>query len=136
MNLPILLAFGRDLPRVWGRFDHQRPADGITQLLVIVGLAVLAVLVVIVWLRATRRPRRQFVSNSQARLFRELCQAHDLGYSHRRLLKRLAAARGVAVPAMLFVDPKHFDTANLPASLDASANEVRRLRALIFGAGS
>jgi hypothetical protein len=129
---PYLLA-AQDLPRVWGRFDHQRPADGTNQMLVVVGMAAMVALVMLIWLRASRREKRPFSTNSSARLFRELCRAHGLSYANRRLLKRLAAARGLAGPAFVFVEPKHFDTANLPDGLQNSADDVRRLRAQLFG---
>jgi hypothetical protein len=74
------------------------------------------------------------VSNSAAQLFRELCRAHGLSHSHRRLLKRLATARRLTSPALVFVEPKHFDTTNLPASLLPSAKELQHLSAQLFGA--
>src|SRR3972149_2045518 len=94
-----LLAGRQDLHRVWGRFDHQHPSDGASQMLIVVGMAAVAAVAVLIWFRITRRPERHFVSNSGARLFRELCQAHGLSHSRRRLLKRLAAARELASPA-------------------------------------
>jgi hypothetical protein len=128
----LCLLAARDLPRVWGRFDHQRPADGVDQMILITALAMLAAVVLLIWLRDGRRPQRHFVSNSAAQLFRELCRAHGLNFSSRRLLKRLAAARGLASPAVLFVEPRHFDAAKLPACLQPAANDLHHLRARLF----
>jgi hypothetical protein len=128
-----LLASRQDLHRVWGRFDNQRPAEDSSQLLIVLGMAAVAAAALLIWFLAARRPPRLFVSNSPARLFRELCHAHGLSFSTRRLLKRLAAAQGLATPAILFVEPKHFDTANLPPDLQSAAKDVQRIRAHLFG---
>jgi hypothetical protein len=134
MNWLCLLAVRRELPRVWGRFDHQQPADGMSQTLVVVGMAILVALIFLIWLRANRRERREFQSDSSARLFRELCRAHNLNRADRRLLKRLAVSSGLASQALLFVEPQHFDSANLPRGLQASGNDLQRLRERLFGA--
>jgi hypothetical protein len=128
----VLLAARGDLPRVWGRFDHQRPSGGMSQLWLVAGLAALAAAAMLLWLRGLRRPKRCFVSNSQGRLFRELSAAHGVSFSNRRLLKRLARERKLPTPALLFVEPKHFDTSDLPADLQSAANELQRLRAQLF----
>jgi hypothetical protein len=73
-----------------------------------------------------------FAIDSPRRLFRDLCRAHRLPYRSRRLLRRLAAARGIAEPARLFVDASCFDTANLPEKLTPAADDVRLLRHRLF----
>ena len=132
IDLYCLLAARQDLHRVWGRFDHGRPSDGTSQLLVLVGMAAILVVVMLIWFRATRRPHRHFITNSAGRLFRELCRAHGLSYSTRRLLKQLSAARGLPSPALLFVEPKHFDPSTLPATLQPAARDLQHLRAQLF----
>ncbi len=131
-QLPLLLAARMDLPRVWGRFDHQRPSFDWSQLLLIAGASALAIAAVVVWHRLTGRSSKNFSLNSPARFFNELSSAHGLRRSSRRLLKRLAAARGLPNPTMLFVEPKHFDSANLPDDLKPSADEVGQLRNRLF----
>jgi hypothetical protein len=126
------LAAVQELPRVWGRFDHQRPADGTNQMLMVAGMAALVAVVLLIWLRAARRPPSSFVSNSPARLFGELCRAHGLSHSNRRLLKRVATERGLPSPALVFIEPKHLDIESLPASLLPSASEVEQLRTHLF----
>ncbi|MEX2309403.1 MAG: hypothetical protein WD738_17520 [Pirellulales bacterium] len=128
-----LLAARQDLHRVWGRFDHQRPGDATDQMIIIAGLSALVALVLLIWLRGARPAHRHFEANSPRRLFHELCHAHGLRFSSRRLLKRLAAARGLAGPALLFIEPKYFDPSSLPPSLKPAANDLQRLRHQLFG---
>jgi hypothetical protein len=128
-----VLVAQQELHRVWGRFDHQRPSEGMSQLLLVVGLGVLAAMTLLVWAIVERRPSRHFVSNSNAQLFREFCQAHGLNFASRRLLKRLARKRGVATPVLLFLEPQHFDTSTLPDELRPFATDVQRLRTQLFG---
>ena len=134
-QLLLLFAARTDLPRVWGRFDHQRPSFDWSQMLLIAGAMALAIAAVVVWHRLTGRSSKNFSLNSPARFFNELSSTHGLKFSSRRLLKRLAAARGLANPALLFVEPKHFDTTNLPDDLKSSAGELRQLRMRLFERG-
>lgn len=117
---------------VWGRFDHQRPGFDAAHLWTLLSMAALLITVVIVMYRSRERSKREFETDSPPRLFGELCHAHRLPWSSRRLLKRLAAAHGVSPPSALFVEPAHFDTAKLPAGLENSAAQVQRLREQLF----
>lgn len=92
----------------------------------------LLVIVTIVWQTISRRRRRDFAYDSPPRLFADLCRAHKLNWSNRRLLKHLAVSRGLKSPATLFVEPDHFDMTNVPAKLKPSANELRQLRHKLF----
>jgi hypothetical protein len=92
----------------------------------------LLVIVTIIWQTISRKRQRDFAYDSPPRLFADLCRAHRLSWSHRRLLKHLAAARGVKCPTELFVEPEHFDIINVPAALRPSANELRQLRHKLF----
>ena len=127
-----LLAVQRELPRVWGRFDHQHPADGMDQLILVGAITALVALIIVVLFRDSRGQPRHFVSTNAGQLFRELCRAHGIDRANRRLLKRLAAARGLASPALVFVEPKHFDPSDLPANLQSSASDFERLRSQLF----
>ena len=46
---------------------------------------------------------------SPSALFLELCRAHRLNWSARRLLWQLARRRQLSNPAQLFVEPQHFE---------------------------
>jgi len=101
------------------------------ELLILVAVTLLVV-VTIAWQTISRRRRRDFAYDSPPRLFADLCRAHKLNWSNRRLLKHLAAARGLKCPATLFVEPDYFDMTNVPPVLKSSAAELRQLRHRLF----
>jgi hypothetical protein len=107
------------------------PDIGVYELLIISSLTLLVV-IAIVWRTASQRRRRDFEYNSPPRLFSELCRAHKLTWSNRRLLKQLAAARDLKCAATLFVEPDYFDLTNLPSELKPAAHELRQLRHKLF----
>lgn len=131
LNL-LLLASRQESVTVWGRFDHHRgPAFGTVELVLLGGVTLLLTCT-LAWQLITRRPQREFRFNSPTRLFTELCRAHRLDRTNRRLLKQLAAERGLKNAALLFVEPEHFDLTNLPADLKSSAAELRHLKHKLF----
>ena len=101
------------------------------ELLILVAVTLL-VIVTIVWQIISRRRRRDFDYDRPPRLFADLCRAHKLNWSNRRLLKHLAAARGLKCPSTLFVEPEYFDMTNVPVALKPSAGELRQLRHKLF----
>jgi hypothetical protein len=128
-----LLAQSPDDYRVWGRFDNQPATSGIPQWMLIMGAtALLLAIIAVVHFVLTRRKRREFWHDNPMRLFRDLCRAHRLDSADRRLLKKLAAARGIEHANELFVEPHHFEAADLPPSLEASARNLRQLRRTLF----
>jgi hypothetical protein len=98
----------------------------------ILAAVTLLVIVTVVWQTISRRRQRDFEYDRPARLFADLCRAHKLNWSSRRLLKHLAAARGLKFPATLFVEPEYFDMTNVPPALKPSAAELRLLRHKLF----
>jgi hypothetical protein len=128
----LLLAVSPDDFRVWGRFDDQRAGFGATEITIIVSATVLFLIVAISSYWRSRRQRQVFWHDSSSLLFRELCRAHRLNLVSKRLLKRLASAREVESAADLFVEPEYFESANLPAALKSSAEDLRRLRHKLF----
>jgi hypothetical protein len=129
----ILLATREEMHRVWGRFDHERPGFNIHQLILVFSGIVVAVAAVVVWRVLKRRAARTFSSDSTAKLFRELCAAHGINRSGRRLLKQLADASRITNPAVLFVDPRYFQAEKIPRELRTSAKELRLLHETLFG---
>src|SRR5882757_5191665 len=83
----------------------------------ILAAVTLLVIVTVVWQTISKRRQRDFEYDRPARLFADLCRAHKLNWSSRRLLKHLAAARGLKCPATLFVEPEYFDMTNVPPAL-------------------
>lgn len=129
----ILLAAREEMHRVWGRFDHEKPALETTHIVIAVVLVSVVVITVIVTLIRQKRESRTFRCDSNIKLFWDLCAAHNLRRRGRRLLKRLAHARGLTNPALLFVEPQHFDAASLPVEWRESASELERIRERLFG---
>jgi hypothetical protein len=113
---------------VWGRFDHERPTYDLGQILLVLFAAVVVAALGLVLLRWCGR----FRTNSSGALFRELCRAHALSQSSRRTLKRLASARGLTHSSVLFVEPRHFETSDLPPALRDAKVDLGRLRDQLF----
>jgi hypothetical protein len=133
MHSLVLMASREELHRVWGRFDHERPGISTNQLIVIVAIVVFASVAAILWRVLKRRASRTFSSDSPSSLFRELCAAHGIKRTDRRLLRKLAESRGITNPAILFVEPQCFESQQLPSDLQASARELRALNETLFG---
>ncbi len=127
-----LFATLQDTNGIWGRFDNQRPSFGTHEIIMVVAVVALLLIATLIWQLFTRRRQRDFSRNSTLRLFGELCRAHRLDRPSRRLLKRLAAARGLKNSTELFVEPEHFDMTSLPPALKTSASELRQLRHKLF----
>lgn len=123
-----LLLASTDGLEVWGRFDHERPTYGLGQILLVLAAGLVAIALAVVLLRLCRR----FRTNSSRALFRELCRAHGLNQSSRRALKRLATARGLKNCAVLFVEPRYFETTDLPPALKAAGTEIKLLHDRLF----
>ena len=66
------------------------------------------------------------------KLFRELCQIHELDPPSQRLLASLARIRGYEQPSQLFVSPQSFDVSDLPAFWQSKAAHLRRLKIVLF----
>ena len=97
-----------------------------------IGLAVVIGSVVLIVRTATTRGARRTIA-SPRRLFRSLCQVHRLNWSDRRLLRRLARARGLADANQLFIDPRCFDAEASRGPLHAHAGRIAELRQQLFG---
>jgi hypothetical protein len=128
-----LLAARVDTHRVWGRFDHEEPGFSTNHLVVLVGIVLVLGIIAVVKRILERRATRTFTSDSSTKLFHELCAAHGLRRAARKLLKRLAEARGLKNAATLFVEPQYFDAGTLPMEWQSHASELRRLSLRLFG---
>jgi len=131
-NWMTLVAVKADSGIVWGRFDRQRPRFGNAELAVIIGATSLLIITMLVSYFRSRRRKLQFLRNSSSHLFNELSAAHGLSRSNRRLIKRLAAARGQKNAAALFVEPDYFEPTKLSASEKISPDALRQLRHELF----
>jgi hypothetical protein len=113
------------------RFGGSGAGLSTTDVVLLVAVVVLAVFAVFVLQRYVPQQNRG-TRNDPNQLFRDLCRAHGLGGADRRLLKRLAAWRGLSHPAIVFVMPECFETATLPPELQGAAHDVMRLRVRLF----
>lgn len=93
--------------------------------IVIVGLVLWRVARVI----ALREGRSYF---SSKRLFLDLCRLHELDLPSRRLLQRLAQARGLQHPGRLFLEPALFNTAEIPSPLRPYREQLAEIRERLF----
>ena len=130
LSTGIQLLAAQDYSDEWGRLASL--FSFVSYEVLILASVTLLVIITIVWQTISRRRRRDFAYDSPPRLFADLCRAHKLNWSNRRLLKHLAAARGLKCPATLFVEPDYFDMTNVPAALKPSAAELRQLRHKLF----
>jgi len=81
------------------------------------------------------RARRRRVREAERRLWQELCAAHGLRFSERRLLKRAAAEMGLTAPAILFFRPSFLASYLKDRSLNVSPERkaaVKRLARVLF----
>lgn len=124
---PRLEKFGRE-------FRGREPQIGARGVMIV--LALLAVVVVGLWILSRvierRNGRRQF--DSSFGLFMSLCAAHNLKWSQRLLLWRLAFSARLTEPARLFVEPHRFETKNLSERLTPRATELKEIARRLFAA--
>ncbi len=93
---------------------------------VVVFLLALAALITVLWLVA-RWSERRVRSDSSLGLFLTLAKAHAVGWGDRWLLWRIARAKGVTEPALLFLDPR---LTSPQASYHLAPQSADRLKAL------
>ncbi len=116
---------GDGLRRSRGRMDF---ADMLPYIL---GLAVLAIGIAIAAAIVKRNDMSQ-PCNDPKKLFRELCRAHGLDFSSRRLLHQLASAYQLHQPAEVFLTPSAFQADRLPPQLQAQAGRLQQLHDRLF----
>ncbi len=82
-----------------------------------------------------RRRRRGY--HSPWRLFRALCKVHNINWSDRWLLQRIARQQGLRDPARLFLEIQRWDDQTLGPASALEFVRLRTLRNRIFhGAGT
>jgi hypothetical protein len=97
-------------------------------------LAVVACAGFAVWLLARQAQRllRRWLHNHPGQLFGQLCRAHRLDWTQRRLLRRLAKSHGMAHPVRLFLEPERFTSAASNPELQPFLDPLDRLRRKLF----
>ena len=96
-------------------------------------LAVVIAISILLWFlsRVFQRESNESLQNPR-RLFRELCRAHQLTYSESWLLWRLAQAKHLTQPALVFIDQRHLDGALLPSDWQDAKPRLAELRERLF----
>ena len=132
LNVSYLLARTHDLRGFSEGFRSRSIEDNAVQTLLVTG----ALLAICIGLLFAGRYARRFENlksyDSPPELFRELCRAHGLNWSTRRLLKRLATEWKLSSPALLFVEPERFNAARLPAQWHDEAERLEHLHKQLF----
>jgi hypothetical protein len=120
------------------RFDNvsQRFSSGGPDITAWHGVVLIILLLIVagaLWKIARLGALRDGRSYFNARqLFAQLCRHHQLDWSSRRLLRRLARSRQLKHPAQVFLEPLWFDTANMPPGLRPYRQQLVALRERIF----
>jgi len=94
--------------------------------------AVVVAIVAAIVIYARRRNDMSLPCDSPRKLFRELCQVHNLDRPSQRLLGQLARALRLTQPAQLFLTPAAFEAEQLPPALQGKADQFQRLRRHLF----
>ena len=133
MNLNYLLAAKADLWKELGSgFQGERSELHVTDLFLLAGVLVLVILGFWILSRLMAKQDRKRCFNSPKALFASLCEAHQLGRSERRLLKKLARQANLDPSARVFVDPTLFRRERL-GDLQSYAPQVEALERKLFG---
>ena len=97
------------------------------------GIAVVvAAIVALIVLQIRKRNDMEAPCNNPWMLFRELCLVHKLDGASHRLLAQVARARRLPQPAQIFLTPSAFEPADLPPGLREKADQLLRLRGVLF----
>ena len=121
-----------------GRYMHmgrrfRRGSSSIDTADLVALLGIIAMVVAIAWLAARYIKLREKRNASSAQhLFHELCRAHRLDWSSRKLIQSLARAHGLADPARVFVEPHRFNADKLGSAFANYEPRLAELRQQLF----
>lgn len=114
------------------RFQRHHSDWQLSQLLLLILLIVTSGIGV--YLVSQYIHRRSGGGNYARALFAELCRAHRLDWSARRLLAQLASSQRLSSPAQLFLEPQYFEADRLDDAMQKRREELHLLRDKMFGA--
>jgi hypothetical protein len=127
-----LLARTEDLRSMSEGFRSIGYGDKAWETMIVAGVIIGVCLTLFLVGRYYRRFERLKSYDSPPELFRELCRVHQLDWSRRRLLQRLATEWEITSPALLFVEPERFNVARLPMEWHEETDRLEKLRAKLF----
>ena len=99
----------------------------------IAAMLILGPIVLILVLATVQRWRSQRRRHSPQALFAELCRAHGLDRSDRRVLRRVARRLQLPQPSLLFLDAQLLDGGGANAETGARQEDLTRIRQRLFG---
>ena len=128
------LVIGDNTQRFNDMAEHfQDRGAGVSATEVVVFCALVVLLCIVLWrvarMVAMRDGRSYF---STKRLFKQLCQQHDLDWPSCQLLRRLARARRLENPAQLFLEPDWFDAVEIPVPLRPFRPQLEQIKQRLF----
>jgi hypothetical protein len=118
--------------RMGDAFRHTSPPWRLEDCAPYMLAACLAGIVGLVFAWVLRRNDHTARCDDPEKLFRELCQAHELTGEQRLLLRELAAEVCPRQPAAIFLAPQCFAPPTLPPSLADNHAALRELREQLF----
>lgn len=96
-------------------------------------MSIVAIIGFAIWLLLRRASLLQRLwQHSPRRLFGQLCRAHRLDWTQRRLLRRLAKSQGMDQAARLFLEPDRFSSAAAMPELQPLRDRIENLRRKLF----
>ncbi len=98
-------------------------------LAIVIAVAAIAIAIVV---KVRKRNDMTTQCDNPAKLFRELCLAHNLDRASQKLLGRLATALQLSQPAEVFLQPAYFRTDQIPAELRDEEAELQALQERLF----
>lgn len=110
------------------RSSGMDSTDVLIGVAILVGVALGAALLYVLVNRGDQTRR----CNNPKKLFRSLCNAHQLDRTCCKVLRQMAAHQRLSQPARLFLEPERFDAANLSSALQSHDEQINELRAKLF----
>ncbi len=118
--------------RMGDGFNRSRPRMDLSDLIPFFIVLVVIGIAIAVGVQIYKRYDYSKPCDDPLKLFRQLCAAHKLNSSSRRLLLQLATAQEMPQPAALFVTPAAFRGSELPPQLQGEAEHIKALAHRLF----
>lgn len=131
VGLPMLAQISK-WRRLGDGFRHTGPSIELVDLLPAAIVLAIVVVGIIIAVKIYQRSDFSKPCDDPGKMFRQLCAAHQLNFSSRRLLMQLATAYEMSHPAEVFVTPTAFHSDNLPSSLWNEEARIKQLAARLF----